>query len=159
MTIGYLDLSTYANSALEFSYASKLLQSTSNVKLEFKASNDCGNTWTTVWSKQGSDLATVSGLYSGTIYSPDTSDWSREIIHDSLLSLASDMNLKFRQFLRPIFIAISGKPVSPPLFDSMTILGSDICKARLKHSIELLGGISKKQMKRLEKIYKDIKVE
>ena len=70
-------------------------------------------------------------------------DWSREIIHDSLLSLASDMNLKFRQFLRPIFIAISGKPVSPPLFDSMTILGSDICKARLKHSIELLGGISK----------------
>ena len=86
-------------------------------------------------------------------------DWSREVIHDSLLSLANNNNLKFREFLRPIFIAISGKPVSPPLFDSMAILGSDICKARLKHSIELLGGISKKQMKRLEKKYRDSKVE
>ena len=99
ITIGYLDLSTYANSALEFSYASKLLQSTSTVKLEFKASNDCGNTWTTVWSKQGSDLATVSGLYSGTIYSPDTSDWSREII--DLSAYNGDPNLIVRMEFTP----------------------------------------------------------
>ena len=80
ITIGYLDLSSYVDCAFEFSYASQLLQSTSTVKLEFKASNDCGLTWTSVWSKQGDSLATVSGLYSGTIYSPDSSDWSREII-------------------------------------------------------------------------------
>ena len=86
-------------------------------------------------------------------------DWSKEIIHDSLISLADNMKLKVREFLRPIFIAISGKPVSPPLFDSMTIIGPDICKARLKHSIELLGGVSKKQTKKLEKIYRDIKVD
>ena len=69
-------------------------------------------------------------------------DWSRRLFM-ILYSPSPTNNLKFREFLRPIFIAISGKPVSPPLFDSMTILGSDICKARLKHSIELLGGISK----------------
>jgi hypothetical protein len=80
ITIGYLDLSSYVDCAFEFSYASQLLQSTSTVKLEFKASNDCGLTWTSVWSKQGDSLATVSGLYSGTIYSPDSSDWSREVI-------------------------------------------------------------------------------
>ena len=67
------------------------------------------------------------------------------------------MNLKVREFMRPIFIAISGKPVSPPLFDSMKILGPDICKARLKHSIEILGGVSKKQTKNLERIYRDFK--
>lgn len=80
VTIGYLDLSTYVDCAFEFSYASQLLQTSSNVKLEFKVSNDCGLTWTSVWSKQGQSLATVGGLYSGTIYSPDSSDWSREVI-------------------------------------------------------------------------------
>ena len=85
--------------------------------------------------------------------------WSKEILHDSLISLARNMDLKVREFLRPIFIAISGKPVSPPLFDSMMILGPDICKARIKHSIELLGGVSKKQMKKLEKAYRDIQVD
>ena len=80
ITVGYLDLSLNSGHNFEFSYASQLLQSSSNVKLEFKVSNDCGVTWTSVWSKQGSTLPTVSGLYSGAIFSPTPGDWSREII-------------------------------------------------------------------------------
>jgi hypothetical protein len=99
ITIGYLDLSTYVNCAFEFSYASKLLQSSSTVKLEFKASNDCGTTWESVWSKQGQSLATVSGLYSGTIYSPDSSDWSREVI--DLSAYNGDPNVIIRMEFTP----------------------------------------------------------
>jgi glutamyl-tRNA synthetase len=79
--------------------------------------------------------------------------WSSRSIQDLFSGLAEDMGLKIRDFLAPVFIAISGKSVSPPLFQSMVLLGSDICKARLKHSIGVLGGVSKKHLKRLEKSY------
>jgi glutamyl-tRNA synthetase len=38
----------------------------------------------------------------------------------------------------------------------MAILGPDICRARLRHAVNILGGVSKKQVKRLEKEYKDL---
>ncbi|MBA58146.1 MAG: glutamate--tRNA ligase [Gammaproteobacteria bacterium] len=82
--------------------------------------------------------------------------WSSQSIQDLFSGLAEDMGLKIRDFLAPVFIAISGKSVSPPLFQSMVLLGSDICKARLKHSIGVLGGISKKHLKRLEKSYEEM---
>ncbi|MFM7784327.1 MAG: glutamate--tRNA ligase, partial [Gammaproteobacteria bacterium] len=37
--------------------------------------------------------------------------------------------------------------------DSMHMLGSDLSRARLRHAIELLGGIPKKRLKDVEKAY------
>jgi len=37
------------------------------------------------------------------------------------------------------------------LFDSMAILGPDMSRARLRHSINILGGVGKKKLKKLEK--------
>ena len=67
--------------------------------------------------------------------------------------LGEDLGLKIRDVLSPIFIAISGKPVSPPLFDSMEIIGPDLTRARLKNALDILGGVSKKLTKKLEKEY------
>ena len=39
------------------------------------------------------------------------------------------------------------------LFDSMALIGPDMSRARLRHAIEVLGGVSKKQLKKLEKEY------
>ncbi len=79
--------------------------------------------------------------------------WDRDALNDLFVALAEAMGLKIRDLLTPVFIAISGKPVSPPLFDSMSVLGSDICRARVRHALSVLGGVSKKQAKRLEKEY------
>ena len=81
-------------------------------------------------------------------------DWRRESLHGLLNELAGQMGLALKELLAPLFIAISGRPVSPPLFDSMEILGSDICRARLRHALDVLGGVSGKQAKRLEKEYR-----
>ena len=40
--------------------------------------------------------------------------------------------------------------------DAMAILGSDVTRARRRHAIEVLGGVSKKQAKRFEKEYRDL---
>ena len=83
-------------------------------------------------------------------------DWHRDALNDLFVQLAADMNIKIRDLLSPMFIAIAGKPVSPPLFDSMSILGPDLVRARVRHAIVALGGISKKQAKKLEKSYREL---
>lgn len=81
-------------------------------------------------------------------------EWHRDAINELFRSLADRMGLKIRDVLAPMFVAISGKPVSPPLFDSMAILGPDMVRARVRHALGVLGGVSNKQAKRLEKAYR-----
>ncbi len=83
-------------------------------------------------------------------------DWQRDALYQSLSTLSETMNIKLRDFLKPLFIAISGSNVSPPLFDLMATIGADLSRSRLRHAISILGGVSKKQLKRLEKDYKTI---
>jgi glutamyl-tRNA synthetase len=80
--------------------------------------------------------------------------WDRDSLNTVFVALAEAMELKIRDVLAPVFISISGKPVSPPLFDSMALLGPDLCRARIRHGLNTLGGVSKKQAKKLEKEYK-----
>ena len=64
------------------------------------------------------------------------------------------MDLKIRDFLHPLFIALSGRAVALPLFDSMVFLGADLTRIRLREALKVLG-VSKKQGKRLEKLYRE----
>ena len=52
-------------------------------------------------------------------------------------------------------MALSGCRVWTPLYDSMEILGADLVRVRLRRALEELGGMSGKEMKRLEKSYED----
>mgnify|MGYP002376183758 FL=1 len=71
-------------------------------------------------------------------------------------ALADALEVKIKDFLFPVFIAIAGTSASFSVVDSMEIIGSDISRARIRHAIEVLGGVSKKQMKKLEKAYRDL---
>ena len=76
--------------------------------------------------------------------------WHSSVISTALKELADKLGFKFREFLFPLFVAISGRSVSLPLFDSIQILGLDIVSARLRSAIQALGGVSKKVTKRLD---------
>ena len=78
-------------------------------------------------------------------------DWNRDAIETCFQQLAEKMDCKIRDFLFPLFVAVSGKPVSLSVFDSIAVLGLDLTRARLRTAIEALGGISGKQQKKLEK--------
>lgn len=80
--------------------------------------------------------------------------WERDAIERELQQLAENMGLKIRDFLFPLFIAITGKAVSVSVIESIDILGLDIARARLREAITVLGGISKKQAKLVEKEYR-----
>ncbi len=82
--------------------------------------------------------------------------WERDDLYGELSQLAGAMELKLKDFLFPLFVAVAGSPSAPPLFDAMVVLGPDMVRARLRHGLEQLGGVSKKQLKKLEKAYQDI---
>lgn len=78
-------------------------------------------------------------------------EWDRDGVWNTLKSLADQLELKVRDFLAPLFIAISGSRASISVVDAMGLLGPDMSRARIRHAIATLGGISKKAAKRLEK--------
>ncbi len=82
--------------------------------------------------------------------------WHRDAIWDELKATADALGVKVKDFLAPLFIAISGSTASFSVVDSMELLGPDMSRARLREAINILGGVSKKAMKRLEKEYQQL---
>jgi glutamyl-tRNA synthetase len=82
--------------------------------------------------------------------------WDRDQIWNELKAVADALEVKVKDFLAPIFVAIAGSSASFSVVDSMELLGPDMSRARLRHAIEVLGGVSKKAMKRLEKDYQQL---
>ncbi len=83
-------------------------------------------------------------------------NWERDSLYEALSSLAAALDLKLKVFLAPLFVAIAGSPSAPPLFDSMVLLGPDMSRARVRHGLAVLGSPSKKQLKKLEKEYRQL---
>jgi glutamyl-tRNA synthetase len=82
--------------------------------------------------------------------------WDRDNIFDALKTIADAMELKLKPFLAPLFIAIAGSSASISVIDSMNLLGADMSRARLRYAIDLLGGVGKKKLKKLEKAYQQL---
>jgi glutamyl-tRNA synthetase len=84
------------------------------------------------------------------------SEWHRDKLYQRLNELAGAMDIKLKDFMEPLFIALAGKSAALPLFDSMVILGPDLVRARIRHGLEALGSPSKKQLKKLDKEYQKL---
>jgi len=82
--------------------------------------------------------------------------WHKEALLEEVKALAAYFELKMKAFLAPVFIAVTGSSASTSVMDAMAILGSDVTRARLRHAISVLGGVSKKQAKRLEKEFREL---
>ena len=82
--------------------------------------------------------------------------WQRDRIFADIKAIADTADMKMKDFLAPFFIAISGSAASISVFDAMLLLGPDMTRARIRHAIEVLGGVSKKALKRLEKEYANL---
>ncbi len=98
----------------------------------------------------------VKGLQFALWRMEELREWSRDNIWNELKSISDSLNVKVKDFLAPIFVAVAGTSASFSVVDSMEMLGPDMSRARLRHAIGVLGGVSKKAMKRLEKEYQQL---
>ena len=63
----------------------------------------------------------------------------------ALRRLATETGVKFRDLVRPFYVAVSGSPTSLPLFNSMQLLGRDIVRERVRNALDTLGGATAAQ--------------
>ena len=82
--------------------------------------------------------------------------WNRDNIFNDLKAIADAMDIKLKSFLAPLFIAIAGSSASISVMDSMALLGADMTRARLRHALNVLGGVGKKKLKKMEKTYQQL---
>ncbi|MBI9000286.1 glutamate--tRNA ligase [Corynebacterium sp. CCM 9185] len=65
-------------------------------------------------------------------------DWTTPAIEEALQkALIEELELKPRKAFTPLRVAVSGRQVSPPLFESMELLGKDSTLARLRAAREI----------------------
>ena len=64
-----------------------------------------------------------------------------ENIESAMRLLANKLDLKLGKLLNPVRLAITGQRVSPPLFETLEILGSDLILGRIEKAIKLLKDI------------------
>jgi len=77
--------------------------------------------------------------------------WSRDEIEKAVKLVADFWEWPIRDVTKPMFSSIMGQPVGPPLYESIGLLQVDMTRSRLLAAMTLLGGLSKKKLKALEK--------
>ncbi len=62
-------------------------------------------------------------------------DWTHEPIEGALRGLAEKIEWKPREIFQPMRVAVTGSKISPPLFESMELIGKTACLARIEGAI------------------------
>ncbi len=65
-------------------------------------------------------------------------DWTAETLEATLRSYCERTGWSPRELFMPVRIAVTGRAATPPLFETMTVLGREVCRRRLRRAIELL---------------------
>ncbi len=86
-------------------------------------------------------------------YLEGVSDWNETAIREVFERLSVEFGIKARELNAPFYGALTGASVGPPLYSGMEVLGPDLSRRRIHAAIDVLGGISGKRQKALEKKY------
>src|SRR5690554_7412001 len=78
--------------------------------------------------------------------------WDKDGITANIQQVAEMLELKLRDLMPLLFVAITGQASSVSVLDAMAHLGPDLTRYRLRQALELLGGASKKEVKAWEKL-------
>ena len=65
--------------------------------------------------------------------------FDHNLLEDALRRLAGDLELKTGQLFGLLRIATTGRNATPPLFDTMEVLGKERCLKRIGIAIDKLG--------------------
>lgn len=90
--------------------------------------------WEKVMTKEG--VSQILDSASGTL--SDLDEWSTESIEVGLRAMIEEMGIGVGKALQPIRVAVTGSSVSPPLFESLEVLGREESLERIAQARSLL---------------------
>jgi glutamyl-tRNA synthetase len=67
-------------------------------------------------------------------------DWDAEVLETALRGFLEASGWTPKELFMPIRVAVTGRPATPPLFETMAVLGKEVCRRRLRRAAELLRG-------------------
>jgi len=70
----------------------------------------------------------------------ELSEWEKSSIEEALRGMLAELGLNPKLGLQPIRVAVTGSAVSPPLFESLAILGKERTLARIGSAVETSRG-------------------
>ena len=68
-------------------------------------------------------------------------EWQPGAIEDALRLFCEGHDLTPKQLFMPLRIAVTGRAATPPLFETMAVLGKETCRRRLRTAIDVLRGM------------------
>ncbi len=67
-----------------------------------------------------------------------TTEFNHQALDAALRAAAQEMKIKTGQLFQPIRVAVCGRKNAPPLFETLEVLGRDVCLKRIAQAIENL---------------------
>ena len=84
------------------------------------------------WGKAIADNEKAAGILRSAIEAYETATWSKDDLYDATLKLSESHGLKLGKAQAPIRVAVSGRSVGPPLFESLALLTREETLRRLR---------------------------
>jgi glutamyl-tRNA synthetase len=81
------------------------------------------------WAKGMKDGA--ADVLDGAIVAFASCEWSAPVLKDTLQAVGESLGLNLKKTQAPVRVAVTGRTVGPPLFESLEVLGRDRALARL----------------------------
>jgi glutamyl-tRNA synthetase len=67
-----------------------------------------------------------------------SAEFSHDGLDSALRAAAAELGIKPGQMFQPIRVAVCGRKVAPPLFETLEVLGRDTCLKRIRQAVHLL---------------------
>jgi glutamyl-tRNA synthetase len=65
-------------------------------------------------------------------------DWEPALIEETLRAFCDANGWKTSDLFMPVRVAVTGKAATPPLFETMAVLGKELCRRRLRRAADTL---------------------
>jgi glutamyl-tRNA synthetase len=88
------------------------------------------------WSRSMKDGA--ADVLKGTIATYETAPWEAPVLKDALDAVGQAQGLKLNRSQAPVRVAVTGRAVGPPLFESLVLLGRERTLDRLRAALARL---------------------
>ena len=87
------------------------------------------------------DVGVAKSILSDTlgVYGAPSLSWETPALHEGLAAVAERHSLGLAKAQAPVRVAVTGRTVGPPLFESLVVLGRDATLLRLRGALDQLG--------------------
>ncbi|MCP4897188.1 MAG: glutamate--tRNA ligase, partial [bacterium] len=65
-------------------------------------------------------------------------EWNAEKLEEALRAFCEKKGWTPKELFMPVRIAVTGRAATPPLFETMAVLGKERCRSRMREAITVL---------------------